>query len=258
MAFVIGQAVWFKRSGSTPFATGSPSDAGVTAQNQLGGRGKAAITITGSQFGIGRTQGVPQILTGDILPNMTSSDGFPTTTISGVGLNLGVREQTVVNPLAPKSVATDDIFDEATPASLFNTGTFGGRTIDEGAVDRTKTNTLRTIDPNFPTGRPNAAVAEGKNTPVGGTQEFVSEVIDNATASKVVGLRTPSSEQQAGFVVEIVTCPTTSVSPDGTKCSAGKMYWVQWGTPNVSNPHATKWNNKMRSMLHAEEDLVSP
>lgn len=257
--FTVGQAVWFKRAGSTPFVTGDAANSALPVLNQLGGRGAAAITISESQFKIGKTMGVPEILTSDLPPVISSDDAFPKTTISGVGLKLGVREQTVVNPLAPKSVSTDGIFDASTPNALYNTGNDdSGSIMDEGAVDRDGKDTLRTIDPNYPTGRPNAAVAEGINTPVGGTQDFVPETIDNKTASKRVGVRLPSVEQQAGFVVEVLTATAKSVSPDGTVVNIGdQLAWVNWGPTNPSNPHKMKWYNKMRTTLHASNDLVA-
>lgn len=258
MAFTVGAAVWFKRKGSTPFVAGDPDDAGKVFDSELGGRGNAAITLNDSTFKIGSTMGVPQIKTTDLPPEIGSFDTLPKTTVSGVGLNLGVREQTVVNPLAPKNVSTDGIFDASTPEALYNTGNQAdGSIMDEGAVDRDKKDTLRTIDPNFPSGRPNAAIAEGINVDLDGSHEFANETIDIKSASKRVGIRTPSVEQQAGLVVQIVNGKAGNVSPDGTKLLVGTMYWVNWGPNNPSNPHKAKWRNAMKTTLHAEEDLVA-
>lgn len=259
MAFVIGQAVWFKRRGSTPFIAGDADNAALTYDSELGGRGNAAITLGDSVNKIGSVMGVPQIKTADFPAEIGSADTLPKTTVSGVALNLGVREQTVANPLAPHSVSTDGIFDASTPSALFNTGNQAdGSIMDEGAVDRDGlTTALRTIDPNFPSGRPTGIVAEGRPGASSGSHEFDDESIDISSASKRVGRRTPSVEQQAGIVVQIVSVTAGTRSPDGTKIDSGKMYWVNWGPNNPSNPHKTKWYNKMKTTIHAEEDLVA-
>jgi hypothetical protein len=258
MAFAVGNFVWFKRAGSTPFVSGDPSNAGVVFDSELGGRGKAAITLNDSTFKIGSTMGVPQIKTSDFPTPITSADTLAST-VDSAGVHIGVREQTVANPLAPKNVSTDGIFDDPTPKALFNTGTQAdGSVMDEGAVDRNLTDTLRTLDPNFPSGRPHAAVAEGISAPISGSQEFVSETIDLKSASKRVGRRTPSVEQGAGMVIAVIPVTKKGVSPDGTPVNPGdNMYWVNWGPNNPSNPHKAKWRNAMKTMLHAEKDLVA-
>lgn len=264
MAFVVGDKVWFKREGSTPFVTGDSSDAALPVLNQLGGRGEAAISKdTTAQSGLSDAQGVPTIKFSEF-PAPLASDDAVTDTFDDAQ-HLGVREQiTDNNPLAPGQVATDGVFDGPTDKALFNPNEVSGDPVDEGRVDNDpEEDTIHSIDPNFPSGRPNigagsAAVAAGIPINVGGTQDFVSETIDLKTAAKRVGRRLPSSLEGPGTVIEVVTVKSAGKSVDGTVVKVGdKQYWVNWGTSDASNPHRTKWNNRMRTTLHAEADLVA-
>jgi hypothetical protein len=270
MAFVVGNKVWFKALGSTPYVRGDASDPGKAVgtggndldfgASSLGGRGKPDVSKkSAAQSGLSDAQGVPT-LDFDNFPPALASDDAVTNTFNAAGQHLGVRDKiTDGNPLAPGTVATDGVYDGPTDKNLFNPGNDGdGSPIDDGNVDNAKKDTIRDIDPNFPSGRTTTAVAAGIAINVGGTQDFVSETIDLKTASKRVGRRLPSSEEGSGTVIEVVTVKNGGKSPDGTPVSVGsKMYWVDWGTSDVSNPHRTKWNNRMRTTLHAEADLVA-
>lgn len=259
-AFTVGDNVWFKSEGSTPFVTGDASDAATVVGAELGGRGKAAISrSSAAQSGLSDAQGVPTIDFTEFPNPLTSTDSAEDTS-PAAGELLGVREQiTGNNPLAPGSVSTAGKFDGPTSDNLFNPGDDNqGSPIDEGNVDNDGDNTIRDIDPNFPSGRSTAAVASGIGINVGGTQDFVKETIDLQTAAKRVGRRLPSSEEGAGTVVQVVTVKNAGVTPDGTKVRAGDfLYWVDWGTSNAGNPHNAKWYNRMRTTLHAEADLVA-
>lgn len=263
--FSVGTAVWFKAAGKTPFVTGDPSDSSLEVGNQIGGRGKAAITLTPDTIGLGSVQGVPQIATADFPTPLVSQDGVTGTFPTG-GQHLGVRDQiTSQNPLAPGSVSTDGEFDGPTAKELYNPGNDGsGNTIDEGLTDRAEADTaLRTVNPNFPFGQPNNSVAEGVHgsksgpNPYGGGTKASGNGVD-ISGTSTVGRRTPSTEQNAGVVIEVVTTATVGAkSPDGTVIVAGNLYWVNWGPANASNPHKAKWYNRQRTTLHAEEDLVA-
>lgn len=259
-AFAVGDKVWFKLAGVTPYVKGDASDPAVEHGNELGGRGKAAISKSSSaQSGLGDAQGVPTIKF-DEFPNPLQSDDSVAGTFNTAGQHLGVREQiTGNNPLAPNTVATDGVYDGPTDKNLFNPGNDNqGSPIDDGNVDNAKKDTIRDIDPNQPSGRSTTAVAGGIAINVGGDQDFVTETIDLKTAAKRVGRRLPSSQEGAGTVIEVVVVKSAGISVDGTKVKAGDIqYWVDWGTNNPSNPHRAKWNNKMRTTLHAEADLVA-
>lgn len=289
MSFVIGDPVWFKKLKQTPFvgATGGVTDSSandkIEAGNMLGGHGDPTVGLSqAATSGLRDAQGVPTI----------DFSAFPNTLVSGaetdedldgtvqVALNagktypatsqhLGVREQiTDNNPLAPGSVTTDGIFDGPTPKNLVAIGDDEDDTDgdeagnnDEGRVEPVTggpdalPNTIRDIDPNFPSGRAQAAKAGGPAVPIGGTQDFVSETINQK--ADIVGRRLPSSRESAGVVIEVVTVKNAGSTPDGTKVKAGdKLYWVNWGSSAASNPHRTKWNNRMRTLLHAETDLI--
>jgi hypothetical protein len=288
MAFpTVGDPVWFKRLGQTPFVRGdasaSETDYKAEAGHMLGGRGEARVSkSSGAQSGLSDNQGVPTIdftkfpnpllssaedpddLDGTVQVSSTAGDTYK------AGQHLGVKEQiTDNNPLAPGHVTADGPFDSPTPNNLIavgddednEAGEEAGNN-DEGRVepqdvagDSPAVNTIRDIDPNFPSGRPAAAKAGGPAVPVSGTQDFVSETID--IKSDIVGRRLPSSMESAGVVIEIVTVKNPGSTPDGTKVRAGdKLCWVNWGSSAASNPHRTKWNNRMRTTLHASADLI--
>lgn len=262
MAFVVGDKVWFKVSGSTPFVKGDHLDPALAVGAELGGRGKAAISKSSSaQSGLKDAQGVPTI-DFTTFPDPLATDGTVAGTFNTAGQHLGVREQGAKNPLAPKTVATDGVYDGPTDKNLFNPGNDNqGSPIDDGNVDNGKTDTIRDQDPNFPSGHKVGGkqnVAAGIAINVGGTQDFVSESIDLKTASKRVGRRLPSSQEGPGTVIQVVTVVSAGSTPDGTKVKVGsKIYWVDWGASCASNPHRAKWNNKMRTTVHAEVDLVA-
>jgi hypothetical protein len=260
MAFVVGDQVWFKEAGSTPFVRGDAADAGQAVgtggndlnfgPSSLGGRGKPDVAKAQSaQSGLSDAQGVPTIQFSEF-PAAEDSGETVTDTFPAAGEHLGVREQiTDNNPLAPGQVATDGVFDGPTTENLFDPAQ------DEG--DTTPADdTIQNIDPNFPSGRTTTAVAGGASSPIGGSQDFVSETID--IAGNTVGVRLPSSEEGPGTVIEVVTVKSAGKSVDGTPVAVGsKQYWVDWGSSAASNPHRTKWNNRMRTTLHAEADLVA-
>lgn len=247
MAFTVGTRVWFKRAGSTPFVTGNSSAAATVYDAALGGRGDPSVTFSGAWAGI---QGVPQYTSGfqtKVDSGVESTENTVSGTFPVAGQNLGQRENAQTNPLAPGTVSTDGYFDGPTPSLLFGNQ-------DEGNTD--SGNSLPTLDPNFPTGRPNAVTATGTAIPMSGSHEFTDEGI--AVSGTTVGYRTPSSEEGSGIVIQTVTGVTVGTkSPDGTVITSGVMYWVNWGATSVSNPHRAKWNNRFRAMLHAEEDLVA-
>lgn len=108
MAFNVGDNVWFKKAGRTPFVTGSSTDAATEVGNNLGGRGKADITTAqtaGSAGGMSFSEeaGMPRIKTADFPTALTSTDTtagtFPSTQ------DLGVKEASINNPMAPKGYA---------------------------------------------------------------------------------------------------------------------------------------------------------
>jgi hypothetical protein len=260
MAFVVGNHVWFKAAGSTPFVRGDASDPALAVGASLGGRGKADVSLSAAaQSGLSDNQGVPTIQFNDFPAAHDSTDTVDDgdNTFPAAGEHLGVRDQvTDNNPLAPGSVATDGVFDGPTSERLSGLGTVDSGE-DEGDVSAPD-DTIRDIDPNFPTGRSNAVAASGgASSPIGGTQDFVSEIIDQK-GSAAVGNRLPSSEEGPGVVIEVVTVKSAGISVDGTKLVVGdKQYWVDWGSSAVSNPHRSKLNNRMRTTLHAEADLVA-
>ena len=90
-------------------------------------------------------------------------------------------------------------------------------------------------------------------------QEFVDHPVDLKSSTHKVGVRTPSVQQEAGVVIQVVTVANAGFTSDGTKVAVGDfMYWVNWGPPVASNPHKVRWGTKnMRVTLHAEADLVS-
>lgn len=253
MAFTIGQRVWFKRAGSTPFVTGDATSSKVVFDSSLGGRGEPSLTFSGGTIPGGGRLGIPgqPAFTATTRTKLDSGNEHTEHTVSGTfkfpgGESLGVKEKSLKNPLAPGVVTTDGIYDGPTSKVLF------------GNQDEAKTDsgtTLRTANPNYPTGLPNATSTTGTELPLSGTQEFVSEVVN--VAGTTVGFRAPSSEEGAGVVVQIITGTVGSVSPDGTKLIAGTMYYVNWGASAVSNPHRAKWNNRFRVQLHAQEDLIA-
>lgn len=259
MAFVVGQKVWFKRAGSTPFVTGDPTDAGVDFGKNLGGRGKATISFTPSSNGLGNAQGVPQILATDgTLPTPLTTQDAVTGTISGGPQ--GVIEQVTNDPLAPAVVTVSGIY--GPDPALFNPGKdAAGNFIDDSATDRNRINTILTQDPNVAVGRSassGAAVAEGPAITYSGSHEFAPETIDLKSAGKKLGIRTPSNQQEAGTVMQAITGVNPStISPDGTRVGSTRMYLINWGPDNPSKPHQSKWFNQMREMIHAEEDLVA-
>ena len=249
MPYTVGQRVWFKRAGSTPFVTGDATSASTVFDSSLGGRGDPSVTFSGSSFGVA----TETLYTSGVTDKLNTGVENTEHTISGTfkfpgGESLGVREGSLSNPLAPVSgVSVLGPFDGPTSAKLFGNQ-------DDGETD--SGNTIGTLDPNFPTGRPNAAVATGTSIPLSGSHEFANETIN--VAGTTVGFRTPSSEESAGIVIEVVSDVTLgNKSPDGTVIRSGVMYWVNWGASSVSNPNRAKWNNRFRVQLHAEEDLIS-
>jgi hypothetical protein len=246
MAFTVGQRVWFKRAGSTPFVTGVAAAAATVYDSALGGRGDPSITLSGSSLGI---QGVPQYNAAfqtKVNTGVENTEHTVSGTIVAAGQNLGVREAAQTNPYVVGTVSTDGVYDGPTPPKLFG---------NQDEAEIAGTNSQRTIDPNFPTGRPSAVTATGTTIPLSGSHEFANETIN--VAGTTVGYRTPSSEEGAGVVVQVVTSTANTYSPDGTKIIAGSQYWVNWGASCVSNPARGKWNNRFRVMIHTEEDLVA-
>jgi hypothetical protein len=259
MAFIVGNTVWYKKAGSTPFVRGDVTLPALPVGASLGGRGSAAVSKSSSaKSGLSDAQGVPTLNYSDFPPvkdsTATVNDGDDT--FLAAGQHLGVREQITGNtPLAPGKVATDGVFDGPTSERLSGLGTTESGA-DEGDVTAPQ-DTIRDINPNFPTGRSTAATAGGAKTTVSGTHNFVSETIDQK-GSKRVGTRLPSSEEGPGVVIQVVTVKSAGVSVDGTKVTIGdKQYWVSWGSSAVSNPHRSKSNNRMRTTLHAEADLLA-
>lgn len=129
---------------------------------------------------------------------------------------------------------------------------------DEGVVFGSDFATsILNVDPNQIYGRKsgNVALGPGQGTAPAGPSEttpFAPGVID---ISMIQYLRTPSGEEGYGTVIEVVSVKIGALL-NGVKCGSGRAYWINWGTPNASNHHRTKWNNKMRTQLHAEEELV--
>jgi len=227
MSFVIGNRVWYKRAGSTPFITGNSTTAGTVYDSALAGRGDPSITFSGAQFGVP----LPQ---------------FTTTFKTKVNTGVENTEHTVSGTFSFAGDTTG-IFDQPTIEKLFGNQ-------DEGASD--SGNSIRTMDVNFPSGRPNAVTATGTSIPLSGSHPFVNETIN--VAGTTVGYRTPSSEEGAGIVIKVNSGVTVGTkSPDGTKILAGTTYWVNWGASSVSNAHRAKWNNRFRVSLHAEEELIA-
>lgn len=259
MAFVVGQKVWFKRAGSTPFVTGDAADATVEFGKNVTGRGKSIVTFTPSSNGLGAAQGVPQIAAADIPTPLNTTDA---TTGTFSGGPQGVVEGVTSDPLAPGIVTVSGIFAPPTDVALFNPGKdASGNFLDDGATDRNRINTINTQDPNVAVGRSansGAAVAEGPAISISGSHEFVSETVDLKSSGKKLGVRSASNWQEAGIVIQVVTgvSPTT-VSPDGTRVGSTRMYQVNWGLTNPSKPHQSKWFNGPRELLHAEENLVA-
>jgi hypothetical protein len=250
MAFVVGNKVWFKRAGSTPYVTGDAADPALAVKNQLGGRGKPNVARSQAAVsGLSDNQGVPTIKFADF-PAPEASDDTAANTFPAGGEHLGVRDQvTDNNPLAPGAVATDGVFDGPTSKALFDPSKDDGDTTPAS-------DTIKDIDPSFPSGRPHAAVSGGDTTPHANNQDFVAETVN--VKGHTVGVRLPSSEEGPGTVIEVVTVKSAGISVDGTKVKAGdKQYWVDWGSSAASNPHRSKHNNRMRTTLHAEADLVA-
>lgn len=266
MAFVVNDLVWFKVRGRTPYVSGDPLNAATPVAALLGGRGKPTIGVSQkATSGLRAEQGVPSIDATTFPPPLTSKDAVDNTTDVVDGEDkLGVTEQiNQNNPLAPRTVETNGVFGPPTSENLFNADLDSdGSPIDEGrvdTVDKEYVNTIRTIDPSYPSGRGNGvAKASGDAINLSGSHEFASETIDLKDTAKRVGLRQPSSEEGAGTVVHVVTVKNAGKTSDGTPVKAGdKMYWVNWGTSNPSNPHRVKHNNRFRVQLHAEADLVA-
>jgi hypothetical protein len=93
MAFNVGDLVWFKREGSTPYVTGDASDAGLPVKHQLGGRGKAAISQdSAAKSGLSDAQGVPSIKFSEFPDALDSTDSV-TDTFNPDGQHLGVRDE---------------------------------------------------------------------------------------------------------------------------------------------------------------------
>jgi hypothetical protein len=295
----VGDPVWFKLLGATPFIgpVGGTGDSSAndklenTASKLLGGHGDPTVSLSAAaKSGLSDTQGVPTIDFAAFPASLVSSAetdedldgtvqvsaddgktyGLPGETGPFTGQHLGVRDQvTDNNPLAPGSVSTDGIFDGPTPKNLIAIGDDEDDTDgpeagnnDEGRVEPVLgdgpdilANTIRDIDPNFPTGRNLAATAGGPAVPLSGSHDFVSETIN--LKDDVVGRRQPSSRESAGVVIELVTVKNAGITPDGTKVAVGdQLCWVNWGSSAASNPHRTKHNNRMRVSLHASADLV--
>lgn len=264
MAFIVNDLVWFKRKGSTPYVTGDPINPSTPVLKELGGRGNPVVArASQAQSGLSDVQGVPTIKFNEFPVPLGSDDSSDATTDPIEGEHLGVREKSLTNPMAPGAVETDDIFDGPTSANLFNPSLDAdGSPIDEGRTeDEDRVNTIRDINPNFPTGRPassGAAKASGDVINQSGHQEFVKETIDLKDLEKVVGRRLPSSLEGPGRVIQVVTVTRKGNSPDGTKVNVGdKLYWVNWGSSAASNPSRSKHNNRFRTQLHAEPDLVA-
>jgi hypothetical protein len=260
MAFVVNQRVWFKASGSTPFIVGDPTNPALEVGKEIAGRGQAAIGFVPSQNGLGNVQGVPQILATDgTLPPALDSNDAEIGTFSGGPQGVVEDDNNLI--VAGHVVTVSGIFGPPTDVALFNVGSVSGILVDEGATDRNRINTIRTQDPNVAAGRSassGAAVAEGPAVVISGNLEFANEIIDLKTAANREGIRTPSSQQGAGVVISVVTgVSPTNKSPDGTLVGSTRMYWVNWGVPNPSDPHRAKWARKARVLLHAEEDLVA-
>lgn len=169
--------------------------------------------------------------------------------------SFGVKSTSGKNHIG--AVSTNGIYDGTTPTALVNPGSVGGLTVDSAAIG--KGNTIRTLDPNFPSGRPKAAVSDGPAGLKDGPNILANDTIDIATASKIADKRIQSGEQGRGRVVDVVIVTAAGTkSPDGTKLAVGdKMYMVDWGIPNPSNPRKAKWRNQVRASLHAESDLVA-
>lgn len=148
---------------------------------------------------------------------------------------------------------TSGVFDDPTAAGLVNYAD------DEGVIfTSVHATSLPSTNPNLPYGRPGGTVAVGPgqgSAPAGPSEAtpFAPGEIDIRT---IQYLRTPSGQEGYGTVIEVVTVKVGALL-NGVKCGSGKAYWVNWGTPNASNHHRTKWNNKMRTQLHAEEELVA-
>ena len=182
----------------------------------------------------------------------TSEGSVVGSTLTSAGAAVGVIEQTVKNPLAPKIVTTQGRWDGGTPAGMLPDA------LDDGKVDDVAgtTNALRTINPNLPFGRKTGIVAQGTAIPVSGSQDFVSEVIN--VKGNTVGVRLPSSMEDAGVVIEISNVTNAGKSPDGTTLRVGdKLVLVNWGASIPSNPHKVKWYNRHRIQWHAEADLIA-
>ena len=182
-----------------------------------------------------------------------SSTGFTGSTIGSAGTNIGVKEQTVVNVLSPRTVTVDGPFVAPTPAARFPTGD----NLDEAPVDD-GTNTIGKSDPSAPGGSASKgrAIASGTKVPLSGLNPYGAGKID--VKGKTVGVRLPSSEEGPGVVIQKVTVVNAGKTPDGTLVRAGDVtYWVNWGSPAGSQPHSTKWRNRHRVTMHAEADLVA-
>ena len=182
-----------------------------------------------------------------------SSAGFTGSTIGSAGTKIGVKEQTVVNILSPRTVTVDGPFGDPTPAARFPTGdNLDDATVDDG------TNTIGKSDPSAPGGSASKgrAVASGTKIPLDGLNPYGAGKIN--VKGKTVGVRLPSSEEGPGVVIEKTVVSTTGKTPDGTLVYAGEFtYWVNWGSPSGSQPHSTKWRNRHRVTMHAEKDLVA-
>ena len=182
-----------------------------------------------------------------------STSGFTGSTIGSAGTNIGVKEQTVVNVLSPRTVTVDGPFVAPTPAARFPTGD----NLDEAPVDD-GTNTIGKSDPSAPGGSASKgrAIASGTKVPLSGLNPYGAGKID--VKGKTVGVRLPSSEEGPGVVIQKVTVVNAGKTPDGTLVRAGDVtYWVNWGSPAGSQPHSTKWRNRHRVTMHAEADLVA-
>lgn len=240
MPFAIGAAVWFKKPSQTPFATNTDdSDPQITLD-------------TPGSVGLRDAHGVPTFDFGS-LPAALTAQTAVSGTFRPAGELLGVREQTVKNPLAPSTVSTSGDFENPTSAAAFNPGLDAGSPIDEGNVNVGNTNTVSDDDPNVLGGM---TVASGYSQP-SGTQELVPETIDLTVPARRYGRRLPSSQEAPGIVIAESIASTAGISPDGTAVQPGdRLYTVQWGSQTPSNPHKAKWHNRTRVMVHAEIDLI--